>query len=118
MNGGNKRDDAQMRGSSTPVIMPDLPPGMAPEGLDYMRRMIEVFNRSSADLQEAYRSLREKFDRLNLRLEETNRSLSASLSEQERLSDYLTSILESLSSGVLVVDAGERSPVQPMRRRK
>ncbi len=71
-----------------------------------MRRLIESFNRSSADLQEAYGSLRGKFDRLNLRLEETNRSLSASLAEQERLSDYLTSILESLSSGVLVVNAG------------
>ncbi len=106
MNGEDMRDDAPGRGSLAPVIMPELPPGIAPESLDYMRRLIESFNRSSADLQEAYGSLRGKFDRLNLRLEETNRSLSASLAEQERLSDYLTSILESLSSGVLVVNAG------------
>lgn len=105
-NGEDMRDGASGRDSSAPPVMPELPPGIAPEGLDYMRRMIEAFNRSSADLQEAYHSLRDKFDRLNLRLEETNRSLTASLAEQERLSDYLTSILESLSSGVLVVDTG------------
>lgn len=94
---------------SEPNLMPDLPElpyEIAPEHVGYLRKLIETFNRSAADLQEAYRSLQEKFDRLNLRLEETNRSLSRSLAEQERLSDYLTSILESLSSGVLVVDTG------------
>ena len=92
---------------SEPNLMPDLPElpyEIAPEHVEYLRKLIETFNRSAADLQETYRSLQEKFDRLNLRLEETNRSLSRSLAEQERLSDYLTSILESLSSGVLVVD--------------
>ena len=85
---------------SEPNLMPDLPElpyEIAPEHVEYLRKLIETFNRSAADLQETYRSLQEKFDRLNLRLEETNRSLSRSLAEQERLSDYLTSILESLT---------------------
>ncbi|MHB9029502.1 MAG: sensor histidine kinase [Candidatus Latescibacterota bacterium] len=78
--------------------------GAAPESIEFLRGMIETFNRSAAGLQEAYQALRVKFDQLNLRLEETNKNLSQSLAEQERLSNYLTSILESLSSGVLVVD--------------
>ncbi len=79
--------------------------GAAPESIEFLRRLIETFNKSASGLQEAYAALRTKFDQLNLRLEETNRDLSQSLLEQERLSSYLTSILESLSSGVLVVDA-------------
>jgi PAS domain S-box-containing protein len=86
--------------------VPEFPSGAPPESIEFLRGMIETFNRSAAGLQEAYQALRVKFDQLNLRLEETNKDLSRSLAEQERLSDYLTSILESLSSGVLVVDAG------------
>ncbi len=84
--------------------MPEFSAGAAPESIEFLRRMIEGFNRSAAGLQQAYLDLQKKFDQLNLRLEETNRNLSRSLEEQERLSNYLTSILESLSSGVLVVD--------------
>jgi PAS domain S-box-containing protein len=72
--------------------------------VEFLRGLIESFNRSAVNLQDAYLSLQDKFDRLNLRLEMTNRSLSRSLEEQERLSDHLASILESLSSGVVVVD--------------
>jgi PAS domain S-box-containing protein len=85
---------------------PEFPPGAPPESIEFLQKMIETFNRSAAGLQEAYQALQVKFDQVNLRLEETNKNLSRSLAEQERLSDYLTSILESLSSGVLVVDAG------------
>ncbi|MBN1293075.1 MAG: PAS domain-containing protein [Candidatus Latescibacteria bacterium] len=81
-----------------------FPEDITPETVDYMRGLIESFNVSAATLNEAYTTLQSKFDRLNLKLEETNRELSSSLQEQERLSNYLTNILESLSSGVLVVD--------------
>lgn len=84
--------------------LPDIPSGIAPEHVEFLRGLIETFNRSAANLRDAYTSLQDKFDRLNLRLEMTNRSLSRSLEEQERLSNYLTSILESLSSGVVVID--------------
>lgn len=86
--------------------LPDIPSGIAPEHVEFLRGLIESFNRSAANLRDAYLSLQDKFDRLNLRLEVTNRSLSRSLEEQERLSDHLASILESLSSGVVVVDTG------------
>ncbi len=82
-----------------------LSAGVSPENLQFLRGLIESFNTSTARLQDAYNGLREKVDSLNLQLEEKNRDLTASLAEQERLSSYLTSILESLSSGVLVIDA-------------
>ena len=81
-----------------------LPDGLAPEMITYMQGLISTFNTSAASLKDAYSALQVKFDRLNLKLEETNRELSTSLDEQERLSNYLTNILDSLSSGVLVVD--------------
>ena len=81
-----------------------LSAGISPENLQFLRGLIESFNTSTARLQDAYNGLREKVDSLNLQLEEKNRDLTASLAEQERLSSYLTNILESLSSGVLVID--------------
>jgi len=85
-----------------------LPEGVTPDLIAYMRDLIETFNASATQLKDAYAALQAKFERLNLKLEETNRELSASLGEQERLSNYLTNILESLSSGVLVVDTEGR----------
>jgi len=84
--------------------IPQFPGGITPEIAEFFSGLIETFNRSAAGLQEAYVTLQEKFDRLNLQLEDTNRNLTKSLDEQERLSNYLTNILESLTSGVLVID--------------
>ena len=82
----------------------EAPADIAPETVEFLKGLIESFNESAASLKDAYNTLQNKFDALNLRLEETNEELKQSLDEQERLSNYLTNILESLSSGVLVVD--------------
>jgi PAS domain S-box-containing protein len=63
-----------------------------------------VFSRITGELHDAYKDLKEKYEDLNLRLEETNVELKHSLGERERLHCYLSSILESLSSGVLATD--------------
>ncbi|MCE5249587.1 PAS domain-containing protein [bacterium] len=111
---GGKTAEGAVQHVPTPDMKSELPlngavPGdVKPETVDFMRGLIESFNASAAKLKEAYSALQEKFDRLNLRLEETNRELTISLAEQERLSNYLTNILESLSSGVLVIDTGGR----------
>ncbi len=84
-----------------------IPAGVTPEIVVFLEGLIASFNKSAQDLQKAYSALQGKFDKLNLRLEETNRELRVSLDEQERLSNYLTNILESLSTGVLVVDTSE-----------
>ncbi len=81
-----------------------VPKNLSPETLAFLQGLIGTFNETASKLQTAYTALQQKFDTLNLRLEKTNRELSKSFEEQERLSNYLTNILESLSSGVLVVD--------------
>lgn len=81
-----------------------VPSDIKPETIEFLKGLIESFNKSAVGLKEAYLTLQNKFDKLNLKLEETNIELKHSLDEQERLSNYLTNILESLSSGVLVVD--------------
>jgi len=81
-----------------------VPADIRPETIEFLKGLIESFNKSAAGLKEAYLTLQDKFDKLNLQLEETNIELKHSLDEQERLSNYLTDILESLSSGVIVVD--------------
>ena len=78
--------------------------GVTIDHLAILRRLFESFNDSTDQLRHSYNVLQEKIEQLDLALEEKNRELSASLTEQERLSNYLTSILESLSSGVLAVD--------------
>lgn len=55
-------------------------------------------------LHQAYQELEIKYNTLNQRLEEANRKLRQSLAEKEKLSSFFDNILESLTSGVLVVD--------------
>ncbi|MCP3678538.1 MAG: PAS domain-containing protein [Deltaproteobacteria bacterium] len=54
----------------------------------------DTFKRASSTLESHYRGLEERIEELNLELEEKN--------------NYLTSILEGLPLGVLVMDSGER----------
>lgn len=109
----NEKPDGDEKGSSLSgqdeiPLNGGLPADVPPETVEFMQGLIESFNASATKLKEAYTALQAQFDKLNLKLEETNRELSVSLQEQERLSNYLTNILESLSSGVLVVDTKGR----------
>lgn len=81
-----------------------MPESVTPETVAFMQTLIESFNTSALQLKQTYADLQHKFHDVNVQLEETNRELSQSLTEKERLSSYLTNILESLSSGVLVID--------------
>ena len=62
-----------------------------------------LFNETTRRYMEAYKQLEEQFEFLNVRLEETNRALRDSLEEKDRVSNYLTNILESMTDGLLVV---------------
>ena len=62
------------------------------------------FNKITQKLQLAYKELEKKFEDLNLKLEETNNQLRQSLIEKDKISNYLNNILESISSGVLVIN--------------
>lgn len=69
-----------------------------------LKESFEEFTRATARLQDAYTSLEMKFQQINLELERKNLELKKALAEKERLGNYLTNILESLNSGVVVTD--------------
>ena len=78
--------------------------GLTVEELSKFTSSYAHFNKITQKLQKAYKALEEKFENLNLKLEETNIQLRQSLAEKDRISNYLNNILESLNSGVLVID--------------
>ncbi len=82
--------------------------GLSEEELSSFTSSYAHFNKITQKLQKAYRALEEKFEKLNLRLEQTNKELRQSLAEKDRISNYLNNILESLNSGVLAVDLNGR----------
>ena len=60
----------------------DVSSDIKPETIEFLKGLIESFNKSAAGLKEAYLALQDKFDKLNLQLEETNIELKHSLDEQ------------------------------------
>ena len=67
-----------------------------------------LFGETTRKYREAYEQLEERFECLNIELEQTNLELRKSLEEKDRVSNYLNDILESLTGGVLVVDPESR----------
>lgn len=79
--------------------------GEAPESTDVvhsLQRAFEAFNTSAQKLTQAYAELEKKFQNVNRELEEANRQLRRNLEEKQRLHHYLESILNSMSTGVVV----------------
>jgi len=62
------------------------------------------FDLSAERLQDSYNQLQQQIGSLNLELEEKNEQLECNLREKERSKNHLYGILESLPSGVVVVD--------------
>lgn len=83
---------------------PDRPAEDSAGGIDVLQRSFESFNSATRKLQEAFRSLEAKFESLNRELEEKNRRLETLLAEKEEVRNYLETILESLTTGVIVTD--------------
>jgi len=74
-------------------------------------RMIRYFNQASDQFRKAYESLEKRVAELKIELERKNVELSRSLEEVKNLKNYLTNILESMSSGVICVDLEGRITV-------
>ena len=62
------------------------------------------FNEAASNLNVAYRRLEVRLDQLTEQLEEKDRQLYSRLRELDRVTRYLNSLLESISSGVIAVD--------------
>jgi len=77
---------------------------LSPDKIDAFTDSFVLFNRTIKKLHQAYKKLEVRFNNLNLELEKTNKRLRQSLAEKDRVTNYLNDILDSLTSGVLVVD--------------
>lgn len=71
---------------------------------DLLNRAFLDFSQASEVLKNFYQRLESRIHELNLELEEKNRELEESLRENETMKDYLSNILESIASGVVVLD--------------
>ncbi len=63
-----------------------------------------LFGQTPRTYRQAYARLEAEFAALSAQLDETNQQLRRSLEEKDRISGYLTDVLDSLSSGVVAVD--------------
>ncbi len=70
--------------------------------------VLKAFNESTVKLQTSYDALQAKFGQLNRELEDTNRELNRKIAEISEIKDYLNSILQSATDGVIAVDMGQK----------
>jgi PAS domain S-box-containing protein len=73
-----------------------------------LKRSFEDFNLVTRKLQEAFASLELKFVGINRELEDKNTRLEKAIEEKVQVKNYLQSILESLTTGVVVTDRDEK----------
>jgi len=70
----------------------------------FLNRSFAAFNDSANELEASYKVLREQVKHLNLELEKKNSQLEKNLLENEVNKNFLNSILESLPTGVFVIN--------------
>jgi len=78
------------------------------EGIRLLKEAFSTFNMATARLERSYQDLEKRVQSLDRALEEKNRELARNLEETEKVRSYLHNILESLNSGVMVLDASGR----------
>lgn len=71
---------------------------------DLLREAFRTFDGAAATLQQSYRALTCRLERMDLELAERNDSLKRNLRANEELREHLTAILEALATGILVTD--------------
>jgi PAS domain S-box-containing protein len=79
-------------------------PGLTAEESEVLKKVLSGFLESSDRLSRAYAAMQEDFRRLNIELDSKNRELASSLARQEEAETYLTSIMESIGSGVIGIN--------------
>jgi PAS domain S-box-containing protein len=77
-----------------------------PQPAGDLAEALTAFNNSNSavQLQQAYISLRVKFAALNRKLEETNRELNRKVENLSEVKEYLNSILQGITNGVIAQD--------------
>jgi signal transduction histidine kinase len=72
--------------------------------LDSLSKAFEIFSEESVRLETAYKSLNEHFQHLNVELQESNHQLQNKVAELDVITQYLKSILDNISQGILFID--------------
>jgi len=73
-----------------------------------LAEVLKAFNESTLKLQSSYDALQAKFGELNRELEDKNRELNRKIAEISEIKEYLNSILQSVTDGVIAVDMKQR----------
>jgi two-component system, sensor histidine kinase FlrB len=83
-----------------------------------LTRAFLTFTQAAGSLEKSYTQLQAEVSRLHQELQRTNSELDRSLEENARMRGYLSSVLEKLPCGVLVVSAlGQTQIINPEARR-
>ncbi|MBD3390883.1 MAG: PAS domain S-box protein [Chitinivibrionales bacterium] len=77
---------------------------ISPEMVESLEKAFLDFQERAEKLSSAYADMQADFKKLNLELDRKNRELADSLARQEETQTYLSSILESMNSGVIGID--------------
>ena len=88
--------------------MTDESQGRNTPDLETLQAAFQAFNETTRHLQESYEKLQQHVRALDLELEEKNKQLEHNLKEKEAVRGYLNNILQSLTTGVIVVDGDDR----------
>jgi two-component system sensor histidine kinase FlrB len=74
------------------------------ENIRLLNQTIESFNGAALKFETYYRLLEKRIKKLNLELKIKNEELTKNLKEKDEIKNYLHNILESLTTGVVVID--------------
>ena len=74
------------------------------EELEILSQAFQTFNDATQQLQDSYDDLKARVKLLDLELAKKNQELEKNLTEKEEVKNYLNNILESLTTGVIVID--------------
>lgn len=74
------------------------------EKIDSLCKAFEIFSFETVRLENAYDSLNEQFQSLNLELQDANHKLHGKVAELDVITDYLKNILDNIAQGILFID--------------
>ncbi|KMP10595.1 hypothetical protein UR09_05770 [Candidatus Nitromaritima sp. SCGC AAA799-A02] len=76
--------------------------------IEILNRAFQSFNEATEQLQSSYDELQARIKVLDIELARKNEALETNLREKEEVKNYLHNILESLTTGVIVVDRSNK----------
>lgn len=75
------------------------------EKFELLSKAFELFSFETSRLEIAYTSLKEQFKELNLELQATNKKLEQKVAELDTITDYLNTLLNNITQGIVFVDS-------------